>query len=52
MKKIFLIAILIIVIATFTMGCTSYNTNLLTGGDFEYDDITLLQDDWNLSSGG
>lgn len=52
MKKAILLTILIIVISTFTLGCTNTGIDLLSGGDFGYKDTAELSEDWKLASGG
>lgn len=52
MKKTILITILLILITTFTLGCTNASSDLLVGGDFEYDDTAGLSSEWKLASGG
>lgn len=51
MKKAFYITIVLIMVAVLAIGCTNMNTDLLTGGDFEYPDTASLQKDWTLKSG-
>lgn len=53
MKKAFSIAILLLVVLFLFTGCAQdMNTDLLKGGDFEYDDTTALKEDWKLVAQG
>lgn len=51
MKKTFYITALLIILTVLLVACTGSETNLLNGGDFEYKDITELENDWSLKSG-
>lgn len=48
MKKKILIALLLVVVAAFAVGCTAYNSNLLTGGNFDYDTTDNLKQQWTV----
>ncbi|MFW5780898.1 MAG: hypothetical protein ACOCWI_05550, partial [Bacillota bacterium] len=51
MKKTILVILTLALITVFFVGCGSVNVDLLSGGDFEYEDTTALREHWTLRSG-